>query len=115
MFTESAETAKYEKQLQSSAGVAVFVAQQESLANWVSVGRCFQRFALQATAMGILHSHINQPVEVDSVRGEFSQGLGIDNRRPDLVIRFGKGDALPFSLRRPIRDVMNTHGKSVME
>ncbi len=106
VFTVSAETAKYESQLQSSAGVAVFIARDESPANWINLGRCFQRFALQATALNILHSHINQPVEVASIRGEFSQWLGIGERRPDLVIRFGRGQALPFSLRRPVVDVL---------
>lgn len=109
VFTPSAETTKYESQLQSSAGVAVFIAREESPASWINLGRCFQRFALQATALGILHSHINQPVEVASTRGEFSHWLGIDKHRPDLVIRFGKGKSLPFSLRRPVVDVLKSH------
>jgi len=47
----------------------------------------------------------NQPVEVSGVRSEFSAWLG-DGLRPALILRFGHGDALPVSLRRPVSAVL---------
>jgi hypothetical protein len=32
--------------------------------------------------------------------------LGLGGRRPDLVLRVGRGPALPPSLRRPVGDVL---------
>lgn len=32
--------------------------------------------------------------------------LGVAGKRPDLVLRFGRGPALPASLRRPLQAVL---------
>lgn len=105
-FTKDAENDKYAKQMRSSAGVAVFAGDKQDPDHWVRIGRSFQRFALQATALGIRHAHINQPVEVPAVRVEFAKWLGIGGGRPDLVIRFGYAPPLPMSLRRPVERVI---------
>jgi TAT (twin-arginine translocation) pathway signal sequence/Nitroreductase family len=105
-FSKDSENAKYTGHLESSAGVAIFVADRADEEGWVNVGRSFQRFALQATALGVRHAHLNMPVEVASVRGPFAKWLGIPDKRPDLVIRFGKAAALPMSLRRPVEEVL---------
>lgn len=106
VFTQDAENRKYEHQLRNSAGIAVFVSAKSDPAHWVETGRCYQRFALQATALRLRHAFINQPVEVPAVRGQFATYLGLDGRRPDLVVRFGYGPELPRSLRRPIEQVI---------
>jgi hypothetical protein len=61
---------------------------------------------LEATARDIRTSFINQPVEVASVRPAFGAWLG-DGLRPALVIRFGRGKTMPFSLRRPASAVLS--------
>lgn len=105
-FQKDSENDKYRTQIRSSAGVAVFVGDAEDPEHWVKVGRSFQRFALQSTALGIRNAHINQPIEVAGVRSEFSRWLGMTDARPDLVVRFGRAPALPMSLRRPVADLM---------
>lgn len=99
-FTKAAENDKYRDHIRSSAGIAVFVGDVADPGHWVKVGRSFQRFALQATTLGIRNAHINQPVEVPAVRTQFADWLGMSGRRPDLVVRFGRGPVLPMSLRR---------------
>lgn len=106
-FEKDAENEKYAKQLKSSAGVAIFIGDREDKNHWVRVGRSFQRFALQATALGIRHSHINQPIEVPAVRGDFARWLGVGTSRPDLVVRFGYAPPLPMSMRRPVDEVIS--------
>ncbi len=105
-FTKDAENTKYRDHIRSSAGVAVFIGDQADPAHWIKVGRSFERFALQATALGIRNAHINQPIEVPSIRPEFSRWVGMPDARPDLVVRFGRAPALPMSLRRPVDDVI---------
>ncbi len=105
-FTEKSENEKYAKQLRSSAGIAIFVSDNNDKAYWIEAGRCYQRFALQATALGIKNAMINQPVEVQALRPQLATYLGIGNRRPDLVVRFGRGPLMPRSLRRPVADVL---------
>jgi hypothetical protein len=72
----------------------------------ILAGRACQRFALQATALGLKHAFINQPVEVASLRPEMATLVGLPGRRPDIVMRFGYGPALPFSARRPVASVI---------
>jgi hypothetical protein len=105
-FTPKAENEKYVKHLRSSAGVAVFAAAKEDKAHWVEVGRSFERFALQAAALGIRTAHVNMPVEVASLRPKFAEAIGLGRTRPDLVVRFGRGPTLPASLRRPVQAVL---------
>ncbi len=105
-FTEKAENDKYARQVRSSAGIAVFVSAADDKAHWIEAGRAFERFALQATAIGVRNAHLNQPVEVPSLRPQFAGLLGITQGRPDLVVRFGRGPEMPRSLRRPLDAVL---------
>ena len=105
-FTPKDENDKYARQIRSSAGIAVFVGQTADKEHWVDVGRCYERFALQATALGIRNALLNQPVEVRSVRPQFAAAIGLTGQRPDLVVRFGRGPTLPSSLRRPVQAVL---------
>ncbi|MCY7314112.1 MAG: Tat pathway signal protein [Rubrivivax sp.] len=105
-FTPKSENDKYARQIRSSAGIAVFIGRAADKAHWVEVGRCYERFALQATALGIRNAMLNQPVEVPSVRPLFAADMGLVGQRPDLVVRFGRGPALPTSLRRPVQAVL---------
>jgi hypothetical protein len=105
-FTADAENDKCAGQVRSSAGIAVFVGRTADRANWIDVGRSYQRFALQASALGIRNAMLNQPVEVAHLRPQFADLLGIGTRRPDLVVRFGRGPKLPVSLRRPVDAVI---------
>ncbi len=106
VFRKDTENAKYRDQIRSSAGIAVFVGAKEDPQHWIRVGRSFERFALQATALGICTAHLNQPVEVPSVRVDFASWLGMPDARPDLVIRFGRAAAMPMSLRRSVSSVL---------
>jgi nitroreductase len=106
VFTAKAENDKYAKHIRSSAGIAVFVGPRDDKASWIEVGRAYERFALQATALGVRTAHLNQPVEVRSLRPLFASMLGVPDLRPDLVIRFGRGPTLPPSLRRSVDAVL---------
>ncbi|AMY69906.1 Acg family FMN-binding oxidoreductase [Frigidibacter mobilis] len=103
VFTTAAENDKYARHLSTSAGLAVFVADREDTAHWVAVGRACQRFALTATALGLKHAFLNQPVEVAALRPELASLIGEPGKRPDLVMRFGYGPTLPWSPRREVQ------------
>jgi hypothetical protein len=105
-FTPKSENERYARQIRNSAGIAVFVSGASDRAHWVQVGRCYERFALQATALGIRNAFLNQPVEVGSIRPQFASALGLGNQRPDLVVRFGRGPSTPLSMRRPVQAVL---------
>lgn len=103
--TAKSENEKYARQIKSSSGVAIFVGAKADREHWVLVGRACQRFALQATALGLKHAYLNQPVEVPMLRPELAALIGMPGRRPDIVMRFGRATELPYSQRRPARIV----------
>ena len=105
-FKTKTENDKYREHIRSSAGVIAFITEENTEESWIKVGRCYQRFALQSTALGLRHAFINQAVEVPHVRAQFADYLGIGDQRTDLLVRFGYGPELPRSLRRPVQQVI---------
>lgn len=106
VFSAKSENEKYAKQLASSSGLAIFVSDQNNKAHWVQAGRSYQRFALKATALGLKHAFLNQPVEVPQYRPELARLLNIGDKRPDLLVRFGYGEPMPRSMRRRVKAVI---------
>lgn len=106
VYTANAENAKYVRQMDSASGVAVFSAERQGPEQWFRVGRACQRFALTATSLGLKQSFINQPVEVSKFRAELAALIGFPGRRPNLVMRFGYGNAVPLSPRRPVESAI---------
>jgi hypothetical protein len=104
-FSEQAENDKIVRHVRSSAGFAIFHSPGLK-ADWFDAGRCYQRFALLATALGIRNAHLNQPVEVAQSRQQLASTLGLAGRRLDLVVRFGYGNPMPMSLRRDVSAVI---------
>lgn len=106
VITAAGENERYARQLASSAGCAVFFAERANPEGWVQVGRACQRFALAATARDVRLAFVNQPVEVAAFRTALAALAGEPDRRPDLLLRFGRGAPLPFSPRRPVAAVV---------
>lgn len=106
LFSASSENKKYIKQIDNSAGIAIFAATTDGPGGWVAAGRACERFLLQATALDIRTAFVNQPVEVVSLRSSFAADFGVPQRRPDLIVRFGYGPRLPPSLRRPVAELL---------
>lgn len=106
VFKPQAESDRYARQVRSSSGLAVIVSEHDDPAHRIAAGRAYQRFALQATTLGIRHAHLNQPVEMTATRPQLAALLGIGARRPDLVLRYGYAPSMPRSLRRPLAEVM---------
>jgi hypothetical protein len=108
VLTPKAQADADARHIRSSAAVAVFVAAREDKAAWVEVGRAYQRFALQAAALDIRSAFVNQPIEVRSLRPQFESSLDLHGEHALLVVRIGRAPLAPFSLRRPLEEVMIT-------
>ncbi|PXX89863.1 Tat pathway signal protein [Marinobacter vulgaris] len=105
-FSAKKQNQKDDRHIRSSSAIAVLVSDVDDRSHWIEAGRCYERLALQATSLGLKTAFINQPVEVASLRAEFARFLGVGNRRPDLVVRIGRGPETPRSLRRPVAEVI---------
>ncbi|WP_421855392.1 Acg family FMN-binding oxidoreductase [Oricola sp.] len=105
-MTAASENEKLVRHLRSSAGLAVFTAERDDADHAMRAGRSCQRFALAATAAGLKHAFLNQPAEVAALTGDFASAIGRPGTRPNLIVRFGYADPMPYSLRRPVGDVI---------
>lgn len=106
LFNLKAENEKYCKQIRSSAGVAIFTSEKNEIGHWIEVGRCFERFVLNATVMGVRTALVNQPVEVPEIRDLFSSHFSLGTQRADLVVRFGRGPIAKKSMRRQLKNMI---------
>lgn len=93
ILTPKAQADVDARNIRSSAGLAVFVASREDKAAWVEVGRAYERFALQTTALDLRSAFVNQPIEVRSLRPQFESWLGLRGEHAHLIVRFGARSA----------------------
>lgn len=105
-FSAKRQNRKDVRHIRSSAAIAVLYSEADDIPHWIEAGRCYERLALRATSLGLRTAFINQPVEVPGLRSRFADFLGIGKRRPDLIVRIGRGPAMPRSLRRPVEQVL---------
>lgn len=106
VLTPKAQATTDATNIRSSSAIAVFVATRDDRAAWVEVGRAYARLALQATALNIRSAFINQPIEVPSLRPQFASWLGLSGAHALLIVRLGHAPLAPFSLRRPVSEVI---------
>jgi hypothetical protein len=89
-----------------SSALALFIALENDKSHWVQLGRSFQRFALTAASLGICCAHLNMPCEVVAVRKRLQEHLRLGDAQPLLLLRLGYGKPMPYSLRRPVEEVL---------
>ncbi len=101
-FRPGPENDRLAAHMDSSAGAVLLFAQREDARGWVQVGRASQRLQLAATRLDLRTAFVNQPAEVPALRADLAALAGLPGRRPDLVLRFGRGPRLAWSPRRRI-------------
>lgn len=99
------EAKRWNKLIQNSAGFALFMVENNSVDNWIKVGRVFQRFGLTAARLYVNHSHVNMPCEEVEIRSRMIRDFDLGNRIPLLLIRFGYSTPMPYSFRRKIYEI----------
>lgn len=88
--------------LEKTAAIALFTSADDSIANWIKTGMAFQRFALTATKLNISHSHLNSACQVDEIREKMQSAFGLNGEFPQLIIRLGYSNKMPYALHRNI-------------
>ncbi len=104
--TAKSEEKRLIELLKHSQGLAIFISDTNNAEAWVKTGQAFQRFGLISTRLGVSHAHLNMPCEEIVVRQKLAIELGIENKHPLLLIRYGYAERMPYSYRRSIEDVI---------
>lgn len=100
------ETKRILKIMQHTSHFALFSIENDTPEGWIQLGRIFQRFGLLTTKLGIAHSHLNMPCEVDTIREKMEKSLNLEGETPLLLIRMGYNNPMPFSFRKNIEKVI---------
>ena len=103
--THSSEEKRILRQLEKTASVAIFTAQSNDLEHWIKTGMALQRFALTATKLGISHSLLNSPCQINCVRDKLMNEIGSEGI-PMVILRLGYSEKMHFSFRRRINEVI---------
>jgi hypothetical protein len=83
----------------------VLATDDDTPGSWLACGRALARVTLEATARGIAHAYMNQPVEIPGRRVALAEALGVSGH-PQLVVRMGYADPVHPSPRRPVDEVL---------
>ena len=106
LVTPRSEARRWKKLFRKSAGFVLFSVAQDDPEHWIRLGKSFQRFGLETTAMGLKHAHMNMPLEEEPVRQKLAASFGIGKMTPLLLLRIGYADPAPYSFRRNLHEMI---------
>ena len=90
------------KKIAASSHFVLFTVQNNTLEQWINLGRTLERFLLKATEMDIAHAYTNQPNEIPELAEQMAQMLGLGAEYPVILLRMGYGKKMAYSLRRDV-------------
>lgn len=90
----------------SSSHFLLFTTRHNTPQEWVNLGRTLERLLLHATAFGIRNAFLNQPNEVGGLAEKMAESLHLHGETPTILIRLGYARPRPYSIRRPLSEVL---------
>lgn len=98
--------ASHEQLAQGSPLLVALSSEMDDNEAWLATGQALQRVLLVIAQAGHSASYLNQPIEVGDLRPRLADLMGTA-RWPQLLLRVGRGPAVPHSPRRPLADVLS--------
>ncbi len=90
----------------SSSHLVLIATSDNDPKDWILAGEALELFFLKCTELGIAVAFCNQPCEVETLSQELRAEMNINNNYPMLLMRIGYSEEMPYSMRRPLEDVM---------
>jgi len=103
--TANSQNSKDEKNIKSSSALVYFFSEKNDFESWINTGRTYERFVLNLAKLGLTSAFINQPCEIESLHDKLKKTCNTD-KYPQMLIRIGFADPMPYSVRRDINDVI---------
>lgn len=94
------------KKIDSSSHFIVCTTQQDTIKEWINLGRTLQRFLLKATEVGISYAFLNQPCEVATLASDLREKVPVNKEYPTLIMRIGYAKQIPYSPRKKIETLL---------
>ena len=93
------------KLVEGSPLLAVLCTETDTTPAWFAAGQALARVLLLACAHGVSASFLNQPLEVQVLRSQFREAIGIGGF-PQTLLRLGYGPTAHPTPRRDVREVL---------
>ncbi|QNM96258.1 Acg family FMN-binding oxidoreductase [Chitinimonas koreensis] len=97
--------ASHENLVRHSPTLACISTEMDDVQAWLATGQALQRILLTACAAGFDASFLNQPIEVESLRGRLQAAVG-GAAFPQILLRIGRAERRTHTPRRPVEDVL---------
>lgn len=94
------------KKIGSSSHFVLCTTQNNTMEEWLDLGRSLQRFLLKTTEMGISYAFLNQPCEITTLSIALQKELPINKEYPTLILRIGYANPVPYSPRKDIETLL---------
>ena len=86
--------------------LAVLSTKGDTVEDWLVAGQALERVLLVAAGHGLQAGYVNQPCQVEELRGRLAE-VATPGHRPQLLFRLGRpSERRTPSARRPISDVL---------
>ena len=96
------------KHLAAASHLLLISSDSDDNAARIATGRVLQRLLLRLSAANLACAFLNQPCEVAAIRAELRETLPISHAYPQILLRIGYAAEQPYSLRRPVEEVIMT-------
>ena len=109
LINEKSQNRNDRRKIASSSHFVLFTTLNNTVEQWIKLGRVLERLLLKATGMGISHAYMNQPNEEQGLSRKMAETLGIAGEYPTVLIRLGYGSKMPYSSRRSAQACIIPH------
>jgi hypothetical protein len=108
IFNLRAETAfKFRRLTRQSPWLGLLSSPEDDERSWLQTGMALSDIVLELAASNIACSYLDQPVEVPDLRPQLARIMGVEEL-PQMLLRIGRGTAVPSAVRREPRLVIGT-------
>lgn len=97
--------AKDEEIARRSPALLIVTTEGDEPSDWIRAGIAHARMLLEVTASGLTAAYLNQPIEVESLRGALRKIVDMTGV-PQLLLRIGRAPEISPAVRRPLADVL---------
>lgn len=89
------------KRIASASHFALLTTRDDTVEQWVSLGRTLERLLLASTGLGIAHAYLNPPNELPELARTLAETLSLSHEYPTILLRMGYAKRMPYAVRLP--------------
>jgi hypothetical protein len=94
------------KKINSSSHLVLFTTENNTVNEWIDLGRTLEKFLLEATKLNIANAYLNPPCEIEILANEIKNTSPINQEYPTILLRIGYAEQMPYSPRISVENLI---------